>query len=413
MMGSASNTFCLLILLISINFHFSRSQVMEVVSGHDNVDAEMGSAFLTGFRFLLGLQRSRPQRHAHSFSPAPALAPALAPAPAMHAHALHRPPFLHKLHNNQPPHRSKSPIIIVVVAVVGSILAASFAVAVFVACKRSRRMRMQSSASTATNKVSYDPGPELFYLNSLAPILDLESSDKYSSQSKNVWLNDSIASSNNPSHNEQQRETESEIISANANIDATQSTCIESVSSDDESFHSICNSHSSVEVASVVSESNLSCLSGNCSPCSSSTGSSSPTCKITYFPTMLKQQGPNSPHISHSEPLRSYMNHSLNQQPISESIIRRPQPSPIPLVSNVNIPKPPPPPRPPNAASSSRNGCYSGQAPPLPPRQPPQSMPIGKDGTPLPKLKPLHWDKVRAAPDGSMVWDKIRSSSFE
>jgi hypothetical protein len=28
-------------------------------------------------------------------------------------------------------------------------------------------------------------------------------------------------------------------------------------------------------------------------------------------------------------------------------------------------------------------------------------------------LKPLHWDKVRAAPDQSMVWDKIRSSSFE
>lgn len=28
-------------------------------------------------------------------------------------------------------------------------------------------------------------------------------------------------------------------------------------------------------------------------------------------------------------------------------------------------------------------------------------------------MKPLHWDKVRAAPDQSMVWDKIRSSSFE
>ncbi|KAJ0800654.1 putative formin, FH2 domain-containing protein [Helianthus annuus] len=41
---------------------------------------------------------------------------------------------------------------------------------------------------------------------------------------------------------------------------------------------------------------------------------------------------------------------------------------------------------------------------------PPQ---IGKDGTPLPKLKPLHWDKVRAASDRSMVWDKLRSSSFE
>lgn len=38
---------------------------------------------------------------------------------------------------------------------------------------------------------------------------------------------------------------------------------------------------------------------------------------------------------------------------------------------------------------------------------------MGKDGVPLPKLKPLHWDKVRATPDRTTVWDKLRSSSFE
>ncbi|MBA0783285.1 hypothetical protein Gotri_001021, partial [Gossypium trilobum] len=43
----------------------------------------------------------------------------------------------------------------------------------------------------------------------------------------------------------------------------------------------------------------------------------------------------------------------------------------------------------------------------------PPGIPLGKDGSPLPKLKPLHWDKVKAAPDRSMVWDKLRSSSFE
>jgi len=43
-----------------------------------------------------------------------------------------------------------------------------------------------------------------------------------------------------------------------------------------------------------------------------------------------------------------------------------------------------------------------------------QSAPVvGKNGAPLPKLKPLHWDKVRAAPNRRMVWDRIRSSSFE
>ncbi|KAJ6371692.1 hypothetical protein OIU77_002082 [Salix suchowensis] len=30
-----------------------------------------------------------------------------------------------------------------------------------------------------------------------------------------------------------------------------------------------------------------------------------------------------------------------------------------------------------------------------------------------PKLKPLHWDKVRASSDRAMVWDQIKSSSFQ
>ncbi|KAI3935262.1 hypothetical protein MKW92_013250 [Papaver armeniacum] len=33
--------------------------------------------------------------------------------------------------------------------------------------------------------------------------------------------------------------------------------------------------------------------------------------------------------------------------------------------------------------------------------------------TPRPKLKPLHWDKVRASSDKTMVWDQLRSSSFQ
>ncbi|KAE8702919.1 Formin-like protein 1 [Hibiscus syriacus] len=33
--------------------------------------------------------------------------------------------------------------------------------------------------------------------------------------------------------------------------------------------------------------------------------------------------------------------------------------------------------------------------------------------TPKPKLKPLHWDKVRASSDRAMVWDQIKSSSFQ
>lgn len=68
----------------------------------------------------------------------------------------------------------------------------------------------------------------------------------------------------------------------------------------------------------------------------------------------------------------------------------------------------PPPPCPPPIFKPINGSLKS---PPPPP--PSLFTPSGKDGSPLPKLKPLHWDKVRAAPDRSMVWDKLRSSSFE
>jgi hypothetical protein len=35
------------------------------------------------------------------------------------------------------------------------------------------------------------------------------------------------------------------------------------------------------------------------------------------------------------------------------------------------------------------------------------------NGEPRPKLKPLHWDKVRASSDRVMVWDQLKSSSFQ
>lgn len=76
-----------------------------------------------------------------------------------------------------------------------------------------------------------------------------------------------------------------------------------------------------------------------------------------------------------------------------------------------STPKTPPPPPPPIKLTSSLKGQNSGQ-PPLPPPLPIQ-LQVGKDGLPLPRLKPLHWDKVRAAPNRAMVWNDIQSSSFE
>lgn len=36
-----------------------------------------------------------------------------------------------------------------------------------------------------------------------------------------------------------------------------------------------------------------------------------------------------------------------------------------------------------------------------------------EEETPKPKLKPLHWDKVRTSSDRAMVWDQIKASSFQ
>ncbi|XP_058101899.1 formin-like protein 1 [Magnolia sinica] len=101
-----------------------------------------------------------------------------------------------------------------------------------------------------------------------------------------------------------------------------------------------------------------------------------------------------------------------------------------------NIPPPPPPPPPPA-------GFWETTIPPLPPsRDPPSRPPLlvtssrtvemenpmlvspaaltgnsysvdRNEDTPKPKLKPLHWDKVRASSDRVMVWDQLKSSSFQ
>ncbi|KAJ6673018.1 FORMIN-LIKE PROTEIN [Salix purpurea] len=85
-----------------------------------------------------------------------------------------------------------------------------------------------------------------------------------------------------------------------------------------------------------------------------------------------------------------------------------PQKSPKPTGVLLSIPPPPCPP----PFLKGNIGSTSGQRP-SPSHLSQYTVPLGKDGAPLTKLKPLHWDKVRAAPDQSMVWDKIRSSSFE
>ncbi|XP_031102438.1 formin-like protein 11 [Ipomoea triloba] len=79
-----------------------------------------------------------------------------------------------------------------------------------------------------------------------------------------------------------------------------------------------------------------------------------------------------------------------------------------PYCPSTSVPPPPPPPPPPPRPCLPP---FAKGGPPPPPSPPPP--PAGKDGSPLPRLKPLHWDKVRAAPNRSTVWDQLKPSSFE
>jgi len=120
--------------------------------------------------------------------------------------------------------------------------------------------------------------------------------------------------------------------------------------------------------------------------------------------------------------------------PSSGSVLAPPAPTPPP-------PPPPPPPVPrqrkqwdmPVPSPVTPVGQQVSRPPALtPPSRPfvlqtpntmvsPVELPPGSsqnfeessDETSKPKLKPLHWDKVRASSDREMVWDHLRSSSFK
>ncbi|KAG6471619.1 formin-like protein 8 isoform X1 [Zingiber officinale] len=146
----------------------------------------------------------------------------------------------------------------------------------------------------------------------------------------------------------------------------------------------------------------------------------------------------------------------LNRQPPSPSPPRSPPmlpPRPPPWMDNsTRTPPPPPPPRPPPPPppSSTSEAFVKGddliKAPmapfsrrrllnPLPPEATRINiqLPVAKFGNGVAassshqddgagehlegdtklKLKPLHWDKVKASSDRAMVWDQLKSSSFQ
>ncbi|KAK0590115.1 hypothetical protein LWI29_022877 [Acer saccharum] len=156
-----------------------------------------------------------------------------------------------------------------------------------------------------------------------------------------------------------------------------------------------------------------------------------------------------SPRIS------NVSNQSRQQSSLSSSPVRSSDASPrISITSPVRLndaleqpisalaPPPPPPPPPPALPRPTRRqweipvvtttiGLPISQPPPLIPpskpfviQNPTKVSPIEltsssntlesvEEEASKPKLKPLHWDKVRASSDREMVWDHLRSSSFK
>ncbi|KAL2469174.1 formin-like protein 11 [Forsythia ovata] len=334
-----------------------------------------------------------------------------------------------------------------------------------------------TSTQSSVKKVSSDPGPDLFYLHSLETALEPEKCcPKLNSNTQNTYSNQStlnctMQESEEPVKELVKSESENdrcldvgEITSAceiseyKYEFDGcNSSSCGEKIipeevhsiddkfipdeanSSDDESFHSVCDSHSSHARLSNASAGSLSdnseIFSKNelkvSSHCSVDTATEKPI-HISHPKTILpisnsqsqhplaaSQSLPPPPpppppppvqHISPSIPSskKRIPNVSCPKNLDSPHIeLSLPRPPPAPPIIPTGIPPPPcPPPFP-------KGDVNSLKVPPPPPSQFTQHTPLGKDGAPLPKLKPLHWDKVRAAPDRTTVWDKLRSSSFE
>ncbi|KAF8116876.1 hypothetical protein N665_0014s0136 [Sinapis alba] len=108
---------------------------------------------------------------------------------------------------------------------------------------------------------------------------------------------------------------------------------------------------------------------------------------------------------------------------VSSSKKASPSPPPPPMQSSAGPPRPPPPAPPPGSSGGPKPPPPPGPKGPRPPppmslgRKAPPASPgpanPGDDDAPKTKLKPFFWDKVQANPEQSMVWNDIRSGSFQ
>ncbi|PRQ46053.1 putative formin, FH2 domain-containing protein [Rosa chinensis] len=189
--------------------------------------------------------------------------------------------------------------------------------------------------------------------------------------------------------------------------------------------------------------------SKSASPVSSVSNTVSP--QLNFSPTSLKSNSPDSVinfmAPSRPAPIPVAVSRSLSSSStLSERVSGNVQSSPDfltqmkqSLVRNnsapkrfvpIRLPPPPPPPPPPRYWEASATPVANAGPPvlvtpsgarvventgPVLAGEPSQKNDIEEksEETPRPKLKPLHWDKVRASSDRAMVWDQLKSSSFQ
>lgn len=162
--------------------------------------------------------------------------------------------------------------------------------------------------------------------------------------------------------------------------------------------------------------------------------SSSPEVMILKFPAPsrppppppLQNGSPDGPNAFSLSPSSSARVSDVSMGKMESSVISEDVPIPKKFVPK-KLPPPPPPVPPPRFWERPRAVQDPVKGPPVlaePSRpvvfQDPEAGHVqtngifgGNEDNPRPKLKPLHWDKVRASSDRAMVWDQLKSSSFQ
>nr|GMD99828.1 formin-like protein 2 [Ipomoea batatas] len=152
----------------------------------------------------------------------------------------------------------------------------------------------------------------------------------------------------------------------------------------------------------------------------------SPSIELNLSPRSLRSRSPDSlvnfpaqPRFIPAPPL--WEQRTISMSPgVSESPVRKPADSGSYMCAKLPPPPPPPPPPP---QRFSEAPMVENEGPPVL-VAPSRPVVVSLDGsgagdmrnveTMKPKLKPLHWDKVRTSTsDRAMVWDQLKSGSFQ